>query len=53
VQSVKQKLPWLDQIDGDWMVRTPYRNQDGNLDDANWVHPMRIVTLANLLRWTE
>lgn len=51
VQSAKQKLSWLDQIDGDWTVRTPYRNQDDRLDDAAWTHPMRLVTLANFLRW--
>lgn len=52
VQREKQKLSWLDQINGDWTVRTPYRNQDGRLDDATWTHPMRLVTLANFLRWT-
>lgn len=52
VQLAKQKLSWLDQIDGDWTVRTPYQNQDGRLDDATWTHPMRLVTLANFLRWT-
>ncbi|CBL45782.1 Hypothetical protein HDN1F_21990 [gamma proteobacterium HdN1] len=52
VQLAKQKLSWLDQIDGDWTVRTPYRNQDGQLDDATWTHPMRLVTLANFFRWT-
>lgn len=52
VQLAKQKLSWLDQIDGDWTVRTPYRNQDGHLDDTTWTHPMRLVTLANFLRRT-
>jgi hypothetical protein len=52
VQSSKQKLSWLDRLDGDWTVRTPYRNHDGNLDDAKWTHPMRLVTLANFLGWT-
>lgn len=52
VQSAKQKLAWLEQIAGDWMVRTPYRNNEANLDSAIWIHPMRVVTLANFLRCT-
>lgn len=52
VQSEKQKLPWLDRINGDWIVRTPYRNQDSSPDDAIWTHPMRLSTLDTLLRWT-
>lgn len=52
VQSAKEKLLWLEQIHNDWIVRTPYRNQSGSLDDSMWVHPMRLVTLANFLRWT-
>lgn len=52
VQLAKHKLSWLDQIEGNWIVRPPYRNQDARLDDAVWTHPMRLVTLANFLRWT-
>ncbi len=51
VQAAKQRLSWLDRLNGDWTVRTPYRNQDGNLSDATWTHPMRLATLANLLGW--
>jgi hypothetical protein len=52
VQARKQRLSWLDRLDGDWTVRPPYRNQDGNLDDTKWTHPMRLVTLANFLAET-
>ncbi|WP_292931395.1 hypothetical protein [Noviherbaspirillum sp.] len=52
VQASKNKLSWLDQIEGDWTVRTPYRNQNGDLNDETWTHPMRIATLANFLRET-
>ncbi|MEZ5653733.1 MAG: hypothetical protein R3E87_24640 [Burkholderiaceae bacterium] len=52
VQQNKKKLPWIEKIGGDWTVRTPYRDQSGDLDDEVWVHPMRITTLANFLRRT-
>lgn len=52
VQSNKQKLSWLDRIEGDHAVRAPYQEQDGELNDATWTHPMRLVTLANLLAAT-
>ena len=52
VQTAKRRLSWLDRLDGDWTVRTPYRNQDRKLDDAMWTHPMRLVTLANFLAVT-
>jgi hypothetical protein len=52
VQASKKKLSWLDRIEGDWTVRTPYRNQSGDLKDEIWAHPMRLVTLANFLRET-
>lgn len=52
VQGSKKKLSWLDRIEGDLTVRTPYRNQSGNLKDEIWAHPMRLVTLANFLRHT-
>ncbi len=52
VQASKRKLSWLGQIDGAWTVRTPYRNQDGDLDDSVWTHPMRLVTLANFITET-
>jgi predicted thioredoxin/glutaredoxin len=53
VQATKGKLSWLDQIDGDWTVRSPYRNQTEELNDEFWAHPMRLVTLASLLAKTE
>lgn len=53
VQATKGKLSWLDQIDGDWTVRSPYRDQTEDLNDERWVHPMRLVTLAKLLAKTE
>ncbi len=49
VQADKGKLCWIDQIAGDLTVRTPYRNASGNLDDAVWVHPMRLTTLGQFL----
>lgn len=49
VQRRKNKLSWLDQIDGDWTVRSPYRNQTGDLRDETWTHPMRLLTLATFL----
>lgn len=52
VQARKRKLSWLDRIDGDWTVRIPYRNQEVSDSDEQWTHPMRLVTLANLLRET-
>lgn len=52
VQANKNKLSWLDQIDGNWTVRTPYRNTNGDLDDGFWTHPMRLVTLAKFLAET-
>ncbi|AIS96924.1 hypothetical protein [Burkholderia thailandensis] len=52
VQAGKNKLSWLDRINGDWTVRIPYRNQSGDLNDEIWVHPMRLVTLANFLTET-
>ena len=53
VQANKKKLSWVDQIEGDWTVRVPYRNQTGDLDVANWTHPMRLLTLANFLTETN
>lgn len=52
VQSRKKKLSWLDQLNGDWTVRPPYRNQEIGSSDEVWTHPMRLVTLVNLLRET-
>jgi hypothetical protein len=52
VQTAKMKLSWLDQLEGDWTVRSPYRNQTDELHDDIWTHPMRLVTLANLLART-
>jgi len=52
VQAARKKLSWLDQLDGDWTVRSPYRNQTDDLHDDTWTHPMRLVTLANLLART-
>lgn len=52
VQAARKKLLWLDQLDGNWTVRTPYRNQTDELHDGSWTHPMRLVTLANLLART-
>lgn len=52
VQADRKKLSWLDQLDGDWTVRSPYRNQTDELHDDVWTHPMRLVTLANLLART-
>lgn len=49
VQANKKKLSWLDQLEGDWTVRIPYRNQSGDLKDEIWTHPMRLETLANFL----
>lgn len=53
VQANKKKLSWLDRIGKDWTVRIPYRNQNGDLSDAIWTHPMRLVTLAHFLRETR
>lgn len=52
VQAKKKKISWLDQIDGEWIVRSPYRNQSGDYDDEIWTHPMRLATLANFLTET-
>jgi hypothetical protein len=52
VQAARKKLSWLDQLDGDWTVRIPYRNETDELRDEIWTHPMRLVTLANLLART-
>ncbi len=52
VQAGKKKLSWLDQIDGEWTVRLPYRNQSDDLNDEFWTHPMRVETLARFLRET-
>ncbi len=52
VQANKRKLSWLDQIESDWTVRTPYRNQSGDLDDEVWTHPMRLTTLARFVAET-
>ncbi|NPT39721.1 hypothetical protein GNZ11_35375 [Paraburkholderia xenovorans] len=52
VQTSKKKLSWLDQIDGEWTVRVPYRNQSDSLNDEIWTHPMRVETLARFLRET-
>jgi hypothetical protein len=52
VQAGKKKLSWLDRLDADWTVRSPYRNQTIELSDDVWTHPMRLVTLANLLART-
>jgi hypothetical protein len=53
VQSKKKKLSWVDRFEDDWTVRTPYRSQVTPPGEEVWTHPMRIVTLANLLRETE
>jgi hypothetical protein len=53
VQAARKKLSWLDQLDGNWTVRPPYRNQVGGLDDKIWTHPMRIETLAKFLDQTQ
>lgn len=52
VQSNKKKLLWIDELDGDWTVRPPYRNQSIDLKDDIWTHPMRLVTLAKFLEET-
>ncbi len=52
VQAAKKKLSWLDQLDGDWTVRTPYRSHTNGLPDDYWTHPMRMDTLAKLLAQT-
>jgi hypothetical protein len=53
VQTRKSKLSWVDELAGAWTVRTPYRNQQGELnDDLNWTHQMRLTTLATFLRET-
>jgi hypothetical protein len=49
VQAAKGKLSWLDQLAGEWTVRTPYRDQPGDLEDTSWIHPMRLTTLARFL----
>ena len=53
VQAEKGKLSWLDQILDEWTVRVPYRNQQGNLDDDIWTHPMRLATLVRFLSLTS
>lgn len=52
VQARRKKISWLDQLAGAWTVRTPYRNQNDELKDGIWTHPMRLVTLANFLAET-
>lgn len=52
VQASKNKLSWIDRIDGEWTVRTPYRSQSGELNDDTWTHPMRLTTLALFLAET-
>lgn len=52
VQTARKKLSWLDRLNGDWTVRSPYRNQTFELRDDIWTHPMRLVTLAKLLART-
>jgi hypothetical protein len=52
VQAAKRKLSWLDRVGEDWTVRSPYRNQTIELSDDIWAHPMRLVTLANLIART-
>ena len=52
VQASRKKLSWLNQLDGDWTVPSSYRNQTDELHDDIWTHPMRLVTLANLLART-
>lgn len=52
VQSGKGKRTWLDEIAGGWIVRPPYREQV-IADDEWWVHPMRLLTLAQFLRETR
>lgn len=52
VQAEKKKLTWIDQLGDNWTVRTPYRNHSGSLDNETWTHPMRLVTLANLIAKT-
>lgn len=52
VQAAKGKLPWLDQLIGEWTVRVPSRNQPSDLSDEVWTHPMRLTTLARFLSET-
>ncbi|RZA30796.1 MAG: hypothetical protein EOP02_00250 [Proteobacteria bacterium] len=52
VQTRRNKLSWIDRIDDEWTVRTPYRSQSGQLDDNAWTHPMRLTTLAAFLAET-
>lgn len=52
VQASKKKLSWLDQFDGELTVRIPYRNQNDDLNDKLWTHPMRVETLSRFLRET-
>ncbi|MCH5642273.1 hypothetical protein [Gordonia sp. ABSL49_1] len=52
VQSDKGKRPWIDPLGKNWIVRTPYRNQSVDLTHTNWIHPMRLTTLANFLEET-
>ena len=52
VQAKRKKISWLDQLEADWTVRPPYRNQSDDLKDDVWTHPMRLTTLANFLAET-
>ncbi len=53
VQGAKGKLPWLDPLRGEWVVRTPYRTLPDDLHDEVWTHPMRLRTLARFLSVTS
>ncbi|GAB92723.1 hypothetical protein [Gordonia rhizosphera] len=52
VQTDKQKRLWIDPHGKNWLVRPPYRNQSVDLTNTNWIHPMRLKTLANFLQET-
>lgn len=52
-ESMKGKRMWIEPIRNEWWVRTPYRNQNIDLDDREWSHPMRLHALSSFLRETE
>lgn len=53
VQAKRKNLSWLEQISGELTVRPAYRSQEPIINENDWIHPMRLVTLARFIEETK
>jgi len=50
VQDEKGKRAWLEQANGGFYVRGPYRTIDDAPDDDTYIHPYRVYALSSFVR---